>query len=413
MASYLPLPAYQVPRNALLDVSGISDAIDTGIKVKQQGVENQFRNEQLDMQRQQFSATQADRADAKLEKFKTAAAGIAQTIMDDPDQARAATQWQRLVSSDPRWKTALSQYGVDPNDHRGGAKLIIAQARGYQDPLERQKSQAQVDLYRAQAAKALRDASGQAAEYGKSGSVFQGQDGKFYTIQFGSNGQRKIEPVEAGGAALAPAKGVTQIGDELVSNATGAPVRNVAPQIQGGEAAKVVGRDAGELETTFPKASATLRAVSQGQRIVLNTVDQTLGRINGYTAGMLGTALGMLPGTEATDVAKDIQTIKANIGFDKLQDMRANSPTGGALGAIAVQELQALQSVFGNLEQAQTAGQLRQRLVELRSTLQTFQRLREQAYAEQYATQLQKRGQEAPRMEFKNLPPGLSLQRID
>lgn len=402
----MQLPAYQIPRNALLDLSPINEGFDAISRTRQQNQDNAFRSEQI-------AGQQADRESAKLEKFKAATAGVAQMILEDQDQARAQAQWQRLVGSDPRWGQALKSVGVDPADYRTGAQTIIAQARGYQDPLERQKSQLQLDLIRAQTAKAQREASGGMAEYGKSGSVFQGQDGKFYTIQFGSNGQRKIEPVEAGGAPLSPAKGVAVVGDEMYNTATGAPVRNVSPQIQGEAASKVIGREAGEIEASFPKASASLRAVSQGQRIVLNTVDQTLGRINGYTAGMLGTALGMLPGTEATNVAKDLQTIKANIGFDKLQDMRANSPTGGALGAIAVQELQALQSVFGNIEQAQTPGQLRERLVELRSTLQTFQRLREQAYAEQYAAQLQKRGQEAPRMEFKNLPPGVSIQRVE
>jgi len=46
-----------------------------------------------------------------------------------------------------------------------------------------------------------------------------------------------------------------------------------------------------------------------------------------------------------------LTTIKANIGFDKLQQMRAASPTGGALGQVAVQELVALQSSLGSLNQ--------------------------------------------------------------
>jgi len=45
-----------------------------------------------------------------------------------------------------------------------------------------------------------------------------------------------------------------------------------------------------------------------------------------------------------------INTVKANIGFDRLQEMRNASPTGGALGQVAVQELEMLQAVLGSLD---------------------------------------------------------------
>jgi hypothetical protein len=46
-----------------------------------------------------------------------------------------------------------------------------------------------------------------------------------------------------------------------------------------------------------------------------------------------------------------LETIKANIGFDKLQAMREASPTGGALGAISDMENKLLQAVQGALDQ--------------------------------------------------------------
>jgi hypothetical protein len=65
-----------------------------------------------------------------------------------------------------------------------------------------------------------------------------------------------------------------------------------------------------------------------------------------------------VPGTPAFDVQQRIAPIVANIGFDRLDQMRQESPSGGALGQVAVQELKYLQSVKGSLEQGQTAGQL-------------------------------------------------------
>jgi hypothetical protein len=54
--------------------------------------------------------------------------------------------------------------------------------------------------------------------------------------------------------------------------------------------------------------------------------------------------------------------VKANAGFDRLQEMRNNSPTGGALGQVSEREIAFLQSTIGNLEQSQSADQLRQNL---------------------------------------------------
>lgn len=63
-------------------------------------------------------------------------------------------------------------------------------------------------------------------------------------------------------------------------------------------------------------------------------------------------------GSNAANAAELAQTIKGNIGFDRLQQMREDSPTGGALGQVAVQELEALQSVLGSLSQSQDTDQL-------------------------------------------------------
>ena len=78
-----------------------------------------------------------------------------------------------------------------------------------------------------------------------------------------------------------------------------------------------------------------------------------------------------------TDVRKLLiplfTTIKANIGFDKLQAMREASPTGGALGQVSNQELSSLQAVFGNLDQSQSEEDLKYNLKMLqRLTITSF-----------------------------------------
>jgi hypothetical protein len=68
------------------------------------------------------------------------------------------------------------------------------------------------------------------------------------------------------------------------------------------------------------------------------------------STGFIGGILRGVGGTSAKTLDQLTTTIKANIGFDRLQRMRDESPTGGALGQVAVQELEALQSSLGSLD---------------------------------------------------------------
>lgn len=109
--------------------------------------------------------------------------------------------------------------------------------------------------------------------------------------------------------------------------------------------------------------------------VVLDKVDEALGVFNpetkkregggmlGFnTTGLAGSALSMVPGTDAYNLDKVLDTIRANIGFGELNAMRAASPTGGALGQVAVRELELLQSTLGSLEQGQDKKKLEQNL---------------------------------------------------
>tara|TARA_R110000822_G_scaffold53120_6_gene137063 strand:+ start:3506 stop:4465 length:960 start_codon:yes stop_codon:yes gene_type:complete len=101
----------------------------------------------------------------------------------------------------------------------------------------------------------------------------------------------------------------------------------------------------------------------------LNMVDQDLD--NGFfdgrlgATGMIGSVTQLVPGTRGYDLKQRILTIQSNIGFDKLQDMRDKSPTGGALGQVSEMELKTLQAVIGSLDQSQSTGQLKYNLQRL------------------------------------------------
>lgn len=79
--------------------------------------------------------------------------------------------------------------------------------------------------------------------------------------------------------------------------------------------------------------------------------NQSIGApVTGKAAELFMTAPDVITAnSDAQGLRANILTIQGIIGFERLQRMRAESETGGALGQVAVQELIALQGTLGNL----------------------------------------------------------------
>lgn len=104
--------------------------------------------------------------------------------------------------------------------------------------------------------------------------------------------------------------------------------------------------------------------------IVTQDIDRTLEKVTsapGSTTGLGGSIMQNIPGSTAKDVSSLLDTIKANVGFEQLTQMRRESPTGGALGAVSERENALLQSVLGSVEQSQSAEQLTYNLKRLKN----------------------------------------------
>lgn len=107
-------------------------------------------------------------------------------------------------------------------------------------------------------------------------------------------------------------------------------------------------------------------AVMQADRMI-GSADTALKQMDRWmTTGVSGAVMSNLPGSDANDLRATLETIKANLGFAELQAMREASPTGGALGSVAVQELNALQSTVANLSPNQSEAQLRANLQKIK-----------------------------------------------
>ena len=109
------------------------------------------------------------------------------------------------------------------------------------------------------------------------------------------------------------------------------------------------------------KEAAKQFAINHANKVV-EDVTAAKSLVSGTTSGLVGKGSSFVPGTDAYNLNQRLLTIKANLGFDRLQQMRDASPTGGALGQVAVQELQALQATVGSLELGQTKQELQNNL---------------------------------------------------
>lgn len=128
------------------------------------------------------------------------------------------------------------------------------------------------------------------------------------------------------------------------------------------------GPAAAEADKTEAGRAATAESQTITADIVLDEIGSVKKKIadGGLpTTGMLGGLLSNIGGTNAGDIAASLDTIKGNIAFDKLQAMRAASPTGGALGSVTENELRLLQSTLGSLEQSQSEEQFLRNLTRL------------------------------------------------
>lgn len=153
------------------------------------------------------------------------------------------------------------------------------------------------------------------------------------------------------------------------------------PEVQGQqEGAKIAAREEATKTAEFPKTADLYRQLSAQWESVDTMLEDAIDRTGVFTAGAAGTLGSGIAGTPQYDFAQLLDSIKANIGFDKLQQMRDASPTGGALGQVSEMENRLLQAVQGSLEIGQSPAQLRKNLQNIRERLQAVREAKREAF---------------------------------
>jgi len=132
-------------------------------------------------------------------------------------------------------------------------------------------------------------------------------------------------------------------------------------EIEQAKEARAAGEAKAKEETAARAADSAVAGAEESARIVTAAVDEAKKLVSPTSTGF-GSLLSGIPTTNARALAAQINTIKANLGFDRLRQMREESKTGGALGSVAVKELERLEAAVAALDTGLKGPQLTSQL---------------------------------------------------
>jgi len=195
------------------------------------------------------------------------------------------------------------------------------------------------------------------------------QNFKFLLAQ-GMDRQTAMERAFGGGPNIQVGSGIERAGDYVVipdpNSETGVKMELI-PNSETDRAQRAAEEaEATRLGSAEAQEENKESIVGGGIDNLVSMIDQG-GIFNLPEAGIVGNVLGSLNvNQQAVDFRNELATIQANIAFDRLQQMRNASKTGGALGAVSERELDLLMNAYGNLNQSTSPDLLRRNLLNIK-----------------------------------------------
>jgi hypothetical protein len=120
-------------------------------------------------------------------------------------------------------------------------------------------------------------------------------------------------------------------------------------EIEQTKEARIAAEAKAKEEAAVRAAEATAAGAEESARIVNGAITKAKGLVSPTSTGF-GSLLSGIPTTDARALEGQLNVVKANLGFDRLRQMREESKTGGALGSIAVKELERLEAAVATLD---------------------------------------------------------------
>lgn len=186
------------------------------------------------------------------------------------------------------------------------------------------------------------------------------------------------------------------------------PLDKKVPYIQDVEEtkqkAKLGAKYMDDLTRMQPKAFSSLGSFKAKTGFMKDNVKQAIANISGWSTAY-GAALSSWPRSQAQALSTLLQTIKANVGFQALTEMRENSPTGGALGQVSERELAYLQATLGDLAQTQDGEILTKKLKAMMAQVDGMHGRLQDAYDMTFQPLTEAQGGDGNQYYIPNPPP--------
>ncbi len=171
-------------------------------------------------------------------------------------------------------------------------------------------------------------------------------------------------------------------------------------------------RDQADVNDKAEKTDRSKRtALESMEKVFHQLTDVAKAARDGWaTTGRSGALVRGLPnvmsaGSDAYDLQRLIDTVDAKNAFDALQEMRNNSPTGGALGQVSERELDLLKATVASLDPNQSKEQLMQNIIKAKQTYVGMMSRVDPHFAERFIRHKPAGKSSANRViDFKDLP---------
>lgn len=185
----------------------------------------------------------------------------------------------------------------------------------------------------------------------------------------------QVQPSAAPAAAApaAPATPAPAAGAAPLTPTVQAAPRPTTDNIWLGQSAgeKATQQDISQIKSEWfkklPALESAIRSMETKVARDEKALEEAENRLSAFNTGIVGQALRGFGGTEALDLVELLKPVRTNIFTAELDQMRANSPTGGAVGNVTDVEGNKFESALGSLDTAQSKGQLLDQIENVRN----------------------------------------------
>ena len=122
-----------------------------------------------------------------------------------------------------------------------------------------------------------------------------------------------------------------------------------------------------------PQKRQQLLSVKSGVNDLLGEITDAFSNTNYWTTGVGGAITSHVPGTTGFELKNTFSSILSDVGFDRLQKMRDESPTGGALGQVSNFEIDLLKASLTGISQLEDPEAVRKALLKVRGYYKNVQ----------------------------------------